>query len=91
MTTITSKDAQNHFGQLIDSAQREPVVIERRGRPIAVVISRSRYEALEALEDQMWRARAKKAAEGGFLSTEETMSVIKEPLDAGTETEQEGS
>ena len=39
MITMTSLEAQNQFGTLIDSSQREPVVITRRGRPVSVVIS----------------------------------------------------
>ena len=39
MVTMTSKVAQNSFGQLLDTAQREPVAITRHGRPAAYVIS----------------------------------------------------
>jgi antitoxin Phd len=39
MKTITSVDAQNRFGELLDNAQREPVTITRRGRPVAFVVS----------------------------------------------------
>ncbi len=34
MRTMTSLDAQNHFGELIDTSQREPEMITRRGRPL---------------------------------------------------------
>ena len=61
MTTITSRDAQNKFGQLIDAAQREPVVITRRDRRVPVVVSSERYEELEALEDALWTARGSSA------------------------------
>ena len=37
MLTMTSLEAQNQFGYLIDTAQREPVTITRRGRPVAMV------------------------------------------------------
>ena len=37
MKTITSVEAQNRFGELLDNAQREPVTITRRGRPVAFV------------------------------------------------------
>ena len=87
MTTITSKEAQNHFGELIDTAQREAVTINRRGRPVAVVLSNDRYRALEALEDALWAARARQAAEAGFVGPKETMSFIKEMLSADTESE----
>ena len=39
MKTMTSLEAQNRFGELIDSSQREPVLITRRGRPVSIVIS----------------------------------------------------
>lgn len=39
MITMTSLEAQNQFGLLLDSSQREPVTITRRGRPVAVVQS----------------------------------------------------
>jgi prevent-host-death family protein len=41
MLTMTSLEAQNHFGEMIDSSQREPVLITRRGRPVSLVISPS--------------------------------------------------
>ena len=39
MLTMTSLEAQNKFGTLIDASQREPVVVTRRGRPVSVMIS----------------------------------------------------
>ena len=39
MITLTSLDAQSRFGELVDTAQREPVLITRRGRPISIVLS----------------------------------------------------
>ncbi len=41
MRTMTLLDAQNHFGELIDTSQREPVLITRRGRPVSFVLSTS--------------------------------------------------
>jgi len=39
MQTIPSLEAQNRFGELLDTAQREPVIITRRGRPVSLVLS----------------------------------------------------
>jgi prevent-host-death family protein len=39
MRTITSKEAQNSFGAFLDSAQREPVMVTRRNRPVGVMLS----------------------------------------------------
>jgi len=44
MRTMTSVEAQNHFGELLDTAQREPVTITRRGRPVAYVLSQQEYD-----------------------------------------------
>jgi len=46
MRTMTSAEAQNHFGELLDAAQREPATITRRGQPVAFVSSRQEDEAL---------------------------------------------
>ena len=43
MITMTSLDAQNRFGALIDASQRQPVTVTRRGRPVAVVMSYEDY------------------------------------------------
>ena len=39
MTKLSASEAKLHFGALIDRAQREPVTIEKQGRPVAVVVS----------------------------------------------------
>ncbi len=39
MVIMTSVEAQNRFGELIDRSQREPVEVTRRGRTVADVIS----------------------------------------------------
>jgi prevent-host-death family protein len=39
MLALTSLAAQSQFGRLLDTSQREPVVITRHGRPVSVVIS----------------------------------------------------
>ncbi len=41
MITLTSLEAQSRFGELVDTAQREPVLITRRGRPISIMLSPS--------------------------------------------------
>jgi antitoxin Phd len=44
MEYITSKDAQNNFGSLLDRAQRTPVVIRRHKRDCVVVMSMADFE-----------------------------------------------
>ena len=45
MLTMTSLAAQNQFGTLIDTSQRQPVAVTRHGRPVAVVLSYEDYQA----------------------------------------------
>lgn len=39
MVSVTSVDAQNRFGELLDRAQREPVAVTRHGRTVAYVVA----------------------------------------------------
>lgn len=48
MKTIAEKEAKNSFTDLIDTAQREPVTIERHGRAVAVVISAAEYDKMKS-------------------------------------------
>jgi prevent-host-death family protein len=48
MKTVTATEAKNRLGAILDDAQREPVVIRRQDRDIAVVLSMAEYERLRA-------------------------------------------
>ena len=39
MLTVSSMEAQNRFGQLLNTVQREPVTITRHGRTAAFIAS----------------------------------------------------
>ena len=39
MLTVSSMEAQNRFGQLLNTVQREPVTITRHGRTTAFIVS----------------------------------------------------
>jgi len=93
MITMTSVEAQNRFGQLIDMALREPVTITRHGRPAVFVVSsqdmedllnarRRRSDAVAEFEE--WSARAKKshspaqAAAAAALTDEDVVRMVHE-------------
>lgn len=48
---MSVSDARGRLPEVIDSARTEAVTLERHGRPVAVVISPDRYEALLALAE----------------------------------------
>ena len=51
MITITSVEAQNRFGRLLDAVQREPIIVTRNGRTAAfqpIFLSYPEATAIEA-------------------------------------------
>lgn len=48
MKRITATEAKNRLGAVIDDAQREPVIIQRQDRDVAVVVSMSDFERIHA-------------------------------------------
>jgi prevent-host-death family protein len=48
MRHVTATDAKQTLGAVLDDAQREPVVISRQNRDVAVVMSMRDYERLTA-------------------------------------------
>ncbi|MEZ5801615.1 MAG: type II toxin-antitoxin system Phd/YefM family antitoxin [Nitratireductor sp.] len=44
MRHFTATEAKNRFGELLDEAMTEPVVIVKNGRDIAVLISKSEFD-----------------------------------------------
>lgn len=49
MRTVTASEAKQSFASLIEAAGREPVVIQRQKRDVAVVLSMEEYERLTRL------------------------------------------
>lgn len=50
MQTLTANDAKRNFGELLLSAQREPVKISKSSKDAVVVMSIRDYEELEAMK-----------------------------------------
>lgn len=46
MKSVAATDAKNRLGAILDEVQREPIVIRRQDREIAVVLSMADYERL---------------------------------------------
>lgn len=39
MKTMTARDAKNRFGEFLDAARREPIVVTKNNRPVGIMIS----------------------------------------------------
>ncbi|MFU8822270.1 MAG: type II toxin-antitoxin system Phd/YefM family antitoxin [Gammaproteobacteria bacterium] len=78
MRTVTASEARQGFADIIDAARREPVVIQRQKRDVAVVMSMEEYERLVNLnvaEFQRFSDRVgAKAKEAGM--TEEVLQGL---------------
>ncbi len=59
MNHVSTRDARNHLAELIDDAQHRPVVINRHGQPVAVMVSAREYENIQR---HLLRARLDNAA-----------------------------
>lgn len=49
MKTMTATAASKEFGRFIDAAQREPVLLTKKDRPVAVTVSVADWEDLVSL------------------------------------------
>jgi prevent-host-death family protein len=85
--TVTATYARIHLGELFQSAQREPVFIERDGQPLAVLLSKEQYDRLDSLDKPPeWRTLINQSREfvkqdlaGRLLSLpEEVLTEIRE-------------
>jgi prevent-host-death family protein len=59
MEILTANKAKTHFGEMLMKVQKEPVQIDKNGKPIAVVVSIEDYEASEEIKLQMLKNRFK--------------------------------
>ena len=82
MKTFSAKEAKDAFGRLIDTAHQEPVEIQKKGRPVAVLVSLDEYKRLQAHEDAWWAAEADKAAKEGFIGVDESEKFLAGLLNA---------
>ena len=70
MKTMTAANAKTHFGKFLDTAQREPVIITKKNRPVGVMFS------MQDIEDTIWGEKARNAHAEGYLSHDESDAVL---------------
>jgi prevent-host-death family protein len=76
MKTVTAADAKNRFGQFLDMAQREPVLVTKNDRPVGVFLS------MQDFEDRVWAGKAQEAHERGYVGTDDSAAFIQKWLKA---------
>ncbi len=81
MRTLTATEIRHKFGEVVEGLKTEPVLVEKSGRPVAVILSYEAYERLQELEDAWWGEQANQAMAEGLLSANATASWLQEKLD----------
>ncbi len=63
MYAITANEAKTQFGATMLKAQREPVQINKNGKPVAVILSMEAYQNIEDMKLTLIKDRALRAKE----------------------------
>lgn len=79
MKTMSATLASKEFGRFIDAAQREPVLLTKKDRPVAVTVSVADWEELIALRIEYGIAAALADVAEGRV-TEMTDEAIEQRL-----------
>lgn len=80
MRSTTATQAKVHFGQLLDNTTKEPVVIEKSGRQVAVIMSYDEYTYLTDIEDKYWLLQAQQVDKQGYIGTDNSESLLDDLL-----------
>ena len=61
MQALTANDAKTQFGDMLLTAQREPIQINKNGKPVAMIISVDEYNQMEEMKLNLLKQRAAQA------------------------------
>lgn len=82
METLTASDAKREFGEMLMKVQKEPVGINKNGKPVAVMLSASEYEQLETFREDWLKAEIQKGMEsvkkGHILDGRKVMNELRQ-------------
>jgi prevent-host-death family protein len=51
MKTVSATEAKQRFAAIVDTAQREPVMIRRQNRDVAVILSAEEYDRIRGINN----------------------------------------
>lgn len=63
LKTVSATEARVRFGEVLRQAQEGPVVVERQGKALAVVLSKEQYDELTVGGRSSWQDLAARARE----------------------------
>ncbi len=65
MEFVSTTEFKGQLGHYLASTREAPIVVQKSGYPVAVVLSPVEYQHLQELEDLYWLARAEAAEATG--------------------------
>jgi prevent-host-death family protein len=79
MRYVSATDAKQRLAALLDAAQKEPIVIRRQKRDVAVLMSAEEYDRLRgfnAAEFQSFCDRVASQAAAGGMTAEKLQAIL---------------
>ncbi|MFT4926907.1 MAG: prevent-host-death family protein [Phenylobacterium sp.] len=83
MQTLSANEAKTQFGDMLMKAQREPVQINKNGKPVAVLVSIESFEESETMKLHFLQDRAEKCKEHIKNGTTVDGEAFFDELEAG--------
>lgn len=82
MRHMSSRDARAQFADLLGAVYytNEAVVVEKKGKPVAVVISPQEYAALTQAQARAWETIAAMQAENAALDPDAVFADVTEAV-----------
>ena len=77
MEIYSASDAKREFGELLIKSQRTPVHVTRNGKPIAVVLSETDYQALKLQSLRTALIEGEESGSAGKLDMEDIRKKAK--------------
>lgn len=84
MKIVSANELKQSTGQMMDHAQRGPVVIEKYGRPHAVLLSHEDYQFYEKMKYAALKAgidTGLKSGDAGVFDPDALIAQVKDDLD----------
>jgi prevent-host-death family protein len=85
MKRVSVVEAKNTLPALLHQAESEPVEIVRRGKPVAVILSRANYDRLRGKNEGLWGALERFRATHDLVELDASSAFegLRDPNDQG--------
>lgn len=81
MKTVTSATLKARLLHYLDVASIEPVLVQKKEGPVAVLISYDEFSRLISLEKNYWIQRSRNGEKSGYLGIVKSTELLKAGLD----------